>query len=228
MATYDTIIGATGDVCQILENDSTEVVTFLPRAVEMAEQRLAHELDSSCYNTTQIGTFTSHNRTLTRPEDMTTLRYLRIQRQDGDWVALEFKDLGYVIETFPNDTVYDEPVVYGIDTPTTFVVGPAPDIAYPYKLGSRKPLAALATGSGNSNWLTTNAYSLLLIATVTEVVRFVIDDRAGSLLQMYEGKYGELLSFFNEREKRNQRDDFRPRDYKQRNDSGLDPNPKAQ
>lgn len=194
----------------------------------MAEQRLAHELDASCYNIKSTGTITINSRTFTRPEDMTTLRYLRIQRSTGEWVTLEFKDLNYVVEMYPFDNVYGEPEVYSIDTSALFKLGPATDAAYPYELGSRKALTALATGSGNNNWLTTNAYSLLLIATVTEVVRFVIDDRAEGLLAMYEKKYAELLTFYNEREKRNQRDDFRPRDYKQRNNGGLDPDPKGQ
>jgi len=228
LATYDTIIGATGDVAQILENDSTEVVTFIPRAVEMAEQRLANELLASCYNVKTTGTLTINNRALTRPEDMTTLRYLRIQLTTGEWVTLEFKDLNYVVEMFPFDNSYGVPSIYAIDTSTAFKLGPAPDVAYAYELGSRKPLTPLATGIGNNtNWLTTNAYSLLLTATLCEVCRFVIDDRAAGLLQMYEGKYAELLTFFNEREKRNQRDDFRPRDYKQSNTGGLDPEAKA-
>lgn len=211
-----------------MENDSTEVVTFIPRAVEMAEQRLANELLASCYNVKTTGTLTINNRSLTRPEDMTTLRYLRIQRASGEWVTLEFKDLNYVVEMYPFDNVYAEPTVYAVDTSTAFKLGPAPLIANAYELGSRKPLAALATGAGNNtNWLTTNAYSLLLKATITEVCRFVIDDRAEGLLAMYEKQYGELLTFYNEREKRNQRDDFRPRDYKQANTAGLDPDPQA-
>lgn len=221
MATYANLIGSTGDIAQILENASTELVTFIPRGVEMAEQRIYNELQATSFNVVSTGTLTLNTRTLTRPEDITTLRYLRISVA-GAWVFLEKKTPEYVYQTYPSDTTYDTPVCYAEDSATTFVLGPVPSAASAYALGSRKALAALSSGSP-TNWLTTNAYSLLLTATLCECARFIIDDRQDGLVDKYERKYLELLQYYDLREKRQQRDEFRPVGYPQRNNAGQDP-----
>lgn len=221
MATYNTLIGASGDVAQILENASAELVAFLPRAVEMAEQRIFQELQATSFNIITTGSLGVNTRTLTRPEDIITLRYLRISVSSA-WRYLEKKTPEYVYQTYPSDTTYDVPECYAEDSATTFVLGPVPGVAYAYALGTRKALAALSVGSP-ANWLTTNAYSLLLIATVCEATRFIIDDRQEGLLDKYEKKYMELLQYYALREKRQQRDEFRPVDYPQRNSAGQDP-----
>jgi hypothetical protein len=221
MATYANLIGSTGDIAQLLENDSTELVTFIPRGIEMAEQRIYNELQASSFNVVSTGTLTLNGRTLTRPEDITTLRYLRIN-VGGEWVYLEKKTPEHVYQTYPSDTFYDVPKVYAEDSATTFVLGPVPDVAYSYALGSRKALAALSVGSP-TNWLTTNAYSLLLTAAMCECIRFIIDDRQGGLQELYEKKYMELLQYYELREKRQQRDEFRPVGFPQRNNAGQDP-----
>lgn len=218
MADYNNIIGSTGDVAQLLENSSTELVAFLPRAVEIAEQRLANELPAIAFNATTTGSLTSGNYTITRPADITTLRYLRF---DGGR-PLEFIDYTRLIEEYPSTSTTGTPKYYAVDDPSVFTVGPAASSTLTYILGYRKPLTALSVGSP-TNWLTTNAYSLLLTASVCEAVRFIIDDRQGGLLDVYEKKYAELLLYFSEREKRNTRDDFRARPVKQSNDAGQKP-----
>lgn len=218
MADYNNIIGSTGDVAQILENSSTELVTFLPRAVEIAEQRIANELPALAFNTSATGTLTALSNTIARPTDITTLRYLNISG-----VPLEFVDYPRLKEIYPSSATTGAPKLYAIDDPTLFTIGPAAVSSVTWVLGYRKPLAALSVGSP-SNWLTLNAYSLLLTATVCEAVRFIMDDRQNGLMAMYEGKYAELLSYYIDRENRNQRDDFRPRPMNQRTDAGQQTN----
>lgn len=219
MATYDNIIGATGDVAQMLENDSAELVAFLPRAVEIAEQRVYNELPATAFNTGTVGTVSAGVIVISRPADITTLRHLMFQNGSSQWVPLEFMDYQAMREIYPSESTQGFPSTYSVNESDSFSFAPAANGTLSWRLGYRKPLTALATGSpANTNWLTQNAYSLLLTATVVECVRFVIDDRQAGLMQFYESKYAELLTYFSNRETRNLRDDFRARPVKQSND----------
>lgn len=217
MADYNNLIGTSGDVAQMLGNDSAELATFLPRAVEIAEQRIYNELPAVAFNDSTTGVTGLSTTQIARPQDITTLRYLKISN-----APLLFIDYTTFVELYGANTTTGTPVHYTIDTPANYIIGPAASGVMTWVLGYRKPLAALTVGSP-SNWLTTNAYSLLLTATVVEAVRFVIDDRQGGLLDTYERKYGELLAYYSDRETRNSRDDFRVRPMKQSNDKGQKP-----
>lgn len=218
MADYDDIIGSDGDVAQMLENNSDELVTFLPRAVEIAEQRIYNELPAMAFNTGTTGTVAAGDIVIARPSDITTLRHLMFKNTDNEWIPAEFMDYQALREVYPDETEQGFPNSYAINEAASFTFAPAANATISWRLGYRHPLTPLSTGAGASNWLTDNAYSLLLTATVIECVRFVMDDRQNGLLQTYESKYVELLRYFASREDRNLRDDFRPRPIKQSND----------
>lgn len=204
MTTYNQLLS---DISNYMENESAELTAAAPLIVTKAELRVARDLRVQAFETQASGTIMTGDPFFDRPTDLLAPRYMSVT-VSGERRVLQIKDLPYLFEYSPDDSLTGSPVYYAIYDEDTYRIAPVPDADYPYEFGYRRQLAALST-SNQTNYLTVNAYDALQAACLAEAARYVLDDRQASLINIWEGKYQTVVTALNALEQRAERDTYR-------------------
>lgn len=219
MSNYTNLIA---DIPNWLDNESDELSDVISRLITLATHRLSRDLqDHNALDTSTAATLTVSTPTLASlPSDMKEARYLAITLGTGEQKFLEERLFEYIREYWPNSSSSGEPRYYALVNTSTAVLAPTPGSAYPYELGYRKRLAVL-TSAASTNWLTDNAYDLLLAACCLEGAYYLAsvndDPKDASLIDKWRQRYGELLMDVRGERGRRRRDDYGVRIVKPEN-----------
>lgn len=207
MGSYTTLLT---DVPAWLENTDTAFVAQVPTFISNGEARIYREANIPQLETITSGTLSSAITpvgTFTFPSDLIATRYVTIQAS-AQWSGpLPLINLGVGRQMYPSLTSQGEPQVYAVYDATRLIFFPPPDQNYPYELAYRRKLPALSA-SNATNWLTDNAYDLLLAAACCEGVRYTLDDRQEGLTKLWQAKYREALNALNARATAAGQDDY--------------------
>ena len=107
--------------------------------------------------------------------------------------AIEYRDVSYINEYWPTRTSTGTPKYYADWNDDVYIVAPTPSAGLTIEINYRKRFEALSS-SNTTNWLTANAYDLLLYGCLIEAA---IYDKNPQMMQMYEKRYQEALAAVN-------------------------------
>lgn len=182
------------DINSWLQNQSAELTAERDQIIENALTDIARDLPIQPFLTQASGSFvigsqTILRSTLTRPVAIREWSYLNAS---GEYKKLEVRQESYCRTFWPVEATTGDPLYYFVDTANTWRVVPTPQATYTYTLEYvQRPLLDSTT---TTNWLTENAYKLLLNACLVEAAQFVQSvDQRPELLQAAMAEYQKEL-----------------------------------
>lgn len=210
ITSYTTLVSA---IVDYFEDDSLEFKAYIPVAVDLAEQRLSREIDSTHLRTNTNVSCAAAGRLISKPTGYKFAFNLRYNAPSGDIKTLFKTTDSFVEDYWPYGTAsVGCPKYYADYGQTQFVIGPtcsnAGDFLLSY-VGRPTPLSATVS----INVFTSSFSDMLFYSTLIEQAKFA---RQNSMVQTLEGNYQSCLkSVVNE-------------GRRERRDSGLEPsNPQS-
>jgi hypothetical protein len=191
MTSYATLIS---DIQTWTQNQSVELSEERDTIIRLAMEDIVRDLSIQPFLRQTTGSFTVNSQTISRPNDqrLISVRQLRYKTAAGVWVRLDYRQQSFCDAFWPDETVTTaSPSYYFTDVAGAWRVVGTPSVALTYYLEytQRPELDSTTT----TNWLTDNAYALLLAATLRKASMFIQDDRKEGLLAIHSADYTQEL-----------------------------------
>ena len=157
------------------ENYETTFVNNIPVFIRLAEDKILKQVQLNLFRKTQQSALVPNNQYLNVPPDFLA-PYSLAYTKDGEKHYLEFKDVSFVQTYNPDPTTTGDPKYYAQFDNVNFIVGPTPATAHQFQLSYYYAPNSLTTDSGGDNatsWLSINAETTLLYATLVEAGVFM-------------------------------------------------------
>ena len=197
---FTTIVSAIVDE---FEDDSLEFRNFIPKAIDLAEQRLTREVDTvGIKSITTVRTSTGE-RFLDKPSGYRFSYNLSYLNGDGEIVKLDKKTDDYIRDYWNVPTSTSAPSYYSEYDEDTWLIAPTPDGNYNVEVSYHKRPTAITTASP-TNYFTSVMPDALYYATAVEMCRFA---RMFDRIQKYEQNYSRSMTGVNNEGRRQRRDD---------------------
>lgn len=194
MPSYTTLVS---DVQEWAEDDSEEHVAALERIIQLGEMRMfraAPELPCYKVETPLTGVLVVGNPLITLGSTPRRIRSLTVTSSNTEYF-LRKRTESWVKQYWRNPSQTTAiPKYYAIIRPNKLRLAGTPSTALTYSLYYSAPLAALSSGN-LTNWLTDNAYDLLLKCCLAESASFLRMDKA---LAKFEGQIASTVAKFEE------------------------------
>lgn len=200
MTTYNTL---TQDVQDFAEYADVDFVAEIPTFIDRAEKRLTRELDTIGtvqHDTTT--TFTASNAFVSKPAQDIVIKSIFFIASDERQPLIR-RTTEFCNDYWPNRTTTGTPKYWTDYSATQILVVPTPASNNTLDIEYIGRLTALSSGN-QSNWLSTNAYDLLLAATMIEAYNYMKNYTDAIA---WEGKYQALLVSYNNWARIGKRDD---------------------
>lgn len=201
VTSYPTLVSA---VQAYFEDDGTEFKAYIPVAVDLAEQRLTREIDSSHLRLNTNVSCDANGFTVNKPNGYRFGFNLRYVRPDGTIKTLFKSTDSYCEDYWPyGATSVGEPEYYADYSATQFIIAPTCSNAGDFKLsysGRPEPLSQQVS----VNVFTSNFSDMLYYATLIEQAKFA---KNFSVVDRLEANYQICLRDVvneNRRERRDQ------------------------
>lgn len=171
------------DLQNYLQREDSLVTNQIPQFILFAQQRIPREMKILGFREEVTGNFTGNCITtgiMEKPSDWrkTIAFYVGIGTDNNTHSPVYERTYEYIRTIYPviqTGAVPSLPRFYGDADYNHWLVGPAPDQTYPFKIAYYGTLTFL-DNSTSTNWLTINAPDLLLYACLMEAVPFVKSD----------------------------------------------------
>ncbi len=206
--TYSELVQKIRDYTEV---DSTVLTsTIVNGFINDAEFRIYRDVDSDNnrrYATTNLVT---NDRFIDMPADLLVIRSAQIVDSDGTAAAdnrdfLEYRDTSFMSEFNPKGTT-GVPKYYGMWDNDTIVIAPTPNATFEIQLNYILKDAGLSS-TNTQTYLSKYFPNGLLYACLVEAFSFL--KGPNDLLQLYEGKYKQVLEGFSlEQMGRRRRDEY--------------------
>tara|TARA_R110001592_G_scaffold271189_2_gene537695 strand:+ start:936 stop:1589 length:654 start_codon:yes stop_codon:yes gene_type:complete len=206
--TYSELIQKIRDYTEVDANVLTS--TIIDGIINDAEFRIYRDVDSDNnkrYATTNLVT---SNRFISRPAGLLVVRSAQIVDSDGVGASnnrefLEFRDTSFMSEFNPTGAT-GVPKYYGMWDAEKIIVAPTPNATYTIQLNYILKDPGLSA-TNTTTYISQNFPNGLLYACLTEAFSFL--KGPNDLLQLYEGKYKQVLEGFSiEQMGRRRRDEY--------------------
>lgn len=193
----------TSAIVDEFEDDSLEFRSFIPRAIDLAEQRLTREVDTvGIRSITTIRTSTG-KRFLDKPDGYRFSYNLSYVNSDGEIAKLDKKTDDFLRDYWNVPTSTSAPAYYAEYDEDTWLIAPTPNGNYNVEVCYHGRPTAL-TSSNTTNYFTSVMPDALYYATAIEMCRFA---RMFDRIQRYEQEYTRTLTGVNNEGRRQRRDD---------------------
>lgn len=201
ITTYNTLVSA---IQEAAEDVGTELLEFLPVAIDNAENRLARELDTLDLVYTSTITVTASTDTFTKPAGHKVTYHVEYKDPTtGRSKVLRKKTDDYIAEYWQQPTSVGTPKYYSDEDTTTFRIAPCCSAAASVKIrGIRRP--TVLSSSNQSNVFTSSTPDALFHATMIEVAGW---QRNSDLLNYHTQQYISIRDNVNNEGRRQRRDD---------------------
>ena len=206
--TYSELIQKIRDYTEVDANVLTS--TIIDGIINDAEFRIYRDVDSDNnkrYATTNLVT---NDRFISRPAGLLVIRSAQIVDSDGVAASdnrefLEFRDTSFMSEFNPTGAT-GVPKYYGMWDAEKIVVAPTPNATYTIQLNYILKDPGLSA-TNTTTYISQNFPNGLLYACLTEAFSFL--KGPNDLLQLYEGKYKQVVEGFSiEQMGRRRRDEY--------------------
>lgn len=173
-------------VIAVAEDDSAEFDTYFNVALDLAETRLAREVDALGMILTATVTAVSGNSSLTKPSGYKNGQDLwYTNASTGNKVVLKKRTYSYINDYWPVSASVGNPKYYADVDVSTFVVAPTANasIAMTLRYEGRPPVL---TSANTTNYFTDQCVDALFFATLVEMYKFARND---TQMALYEQQY---------------------------------------
>ena len=206
--TYSELLQKIRDYTEVDSNVLTS--TIVDGFIENAEFRILRDVDSDNNRRYATANLVASNRFIDTPDNLLVIRSAQIIDSDGSSQPdnrefLEYRDTSYMSEYNPTGA-NGVPKYYGFWDNNTIVLAPTPDASYTIQLNYILKDAGLSS-TNTVTYLSQNFPNGLLYACLVEAFSFL--KGPNDLLQLYEGKYKQVVEGFSiEQMGRRRRDEY--------------------
>lgn len=180
---YDSLVQAVIDTA---EDDSAEFSSYIPTGLDLAEVRLAREMDTLGLISVVTVTAQSSIATITKPTGYKNGQDLwYVNASTGERVVVKKRTYSYVLDYWPIASSVGNPKYYADVDVSTFILAPTANasIAMTLRYEGRPPVLTTST---STNYFTEQCSDALFFALMVELSRF---SRNTTQEQLYEQQY---------------------------------------
>jgi len=206
--TYAELVQKIRDYTEVDSNVLTS--TIVDGFIENAEFRILRDVDSDNNKRYATANLVATQRFIDTPDNLLVVRSAQIIDSDGSSQPdnrefLEYRDTSYMSEYNPTGST-GVPKYYGMWDQNTIVLAPTPDATYEIQLNYILKDPGLSS-TNTTTYLSQNFPNGLLYACLVEAFSFL--KGPNDLLQLYEGKYKQVVEGFSiEQMGRRRRDEY--------------------
>ena len=206
--TYTELVQKIRDYTEVDSNVLTD--TIVDGFIENAEFRILRDVDSDSNRRYVTAQLVSGNRFIQTPENLLVIRSAQIVDSDGVGASdnrefLEYRDTSYMSEFNPTGAT-GVPKYYSNWDEDHIVVAPTPNATYTIQVNYVLKPNGLSS-SNSTTYLSQQFPNGLLYACLVEAFSFL--KGPNDLLQLYEGKYKQVVEGFSvEQMGRRRRDEY--------------------
>ena len=206
--TYSELIQKIRDYTEVDSNVLTS--TIIDGIINDAEFRIYRDVDSDTNRRYATANLITNDRFIARPAGLLIVRSAQIVDSDGVGASdnrefLEFRDTSFMSEFNPTGAT-GVPKYYGMWDAEKIVVAPTPNATYTIQLNYILKDPGLSA-TNTQTYISQNFPNGLLYACLVEAFSFL--KGPNDLLQLYEGKYKQVLEGFSlEQMGRRRRDEY--------------------
>ena len=206
--TYAELVQKIRDYTEVDSNVLTS--TIVDGIINDAEFRIFRDIDSDNNRRYATANLITSDRFIDRPAGLLIVRSAQIVDSDGSSQPdnrefLEYRDTSYMSEYNPTGAT-GVPKYYGMWDKDTIVLAPTPDATYEIQLNYILKDPGLSA-TNTTTYISQNFPNGLLYACLVEAYSFL--KGPNDLLQLYEGKYKQVLEGFSvEQMGRRRRDEY--------------------
>ena len=206
--TYAELVQKIRDYTEVDSNVLTS--TIVDGFIENAEFRILRDVDSDNNKRYATANLVASNRFIDTPDNLLVIRSAQIIDSDGSSQPdnrefLEYRDTSYMSEYNPTGAA-GVPKYYGFWDNDTIVLAPTPDATYTIQLNYILKDPGLSS-TNTETYLSKVFPNGLLYACLVEAFSFL--KGPNDLLQLYEGKYKQVVEGFSiEQMGRRRRDEY--------------------
>jgi len=206
--TYAELVQKIRDYTEVDSNVLTS--TIVNGFIENAEFRILRDVDSDNNKRYATANLVASNRFIDTPDNLLVIRSAQIIDSDGSSQPdnrefLEYRDTSYMSEYNPTGAT-GVPKYYGFWDNDTIVLAPTPDATYTIQLNYILKDPGLSA-TNTQTYLSKVFPNGLLYACLVEAFSFL--KGPNDLLQLYEGKYKQVVEGFSiEQMGRRRRDEY--------------------
>ena len=206
--TYTELVQKIRDYTEVDANVLTS--TIIDGFIENAEFRILRDVDSDNNRRYATANLITSQRYINTPADLLIIRSAQIIDSDGSSQPnnrdfLQFRDTSFMSEFNPTETT-GVPKYYGYWNESEIIIAPTPDATYEIQLNYILKDPGLSA-TNTTTYISTNFPNGLLYACLTEAFSFL--KGPNDLLQLYEGKYKQVVEGFSiEQMGRRRRDEY--------------------
>ena len=203
--TYAELVQKIRDYTEVDSNVLTS--TIVDGFIENAEFRILRDVDSDNNRRYATANLVASNRFIDTPDDLLVIRSAQIV--DGGSGStrnfLEYRDTSFMSE-YNSTGATGEPKYYSMWDQDTIVLAPIPDSSYKIQLNYILKDPGLSS-TNTTTYISLNFPNGLLYACLVEAFSFL--KGPNDLLQLYEGKYKQVVEGFSiEQMGRRRRDEY--------------------
>lgn len=200
ISNYSTLVSA---VTETAEDDSVEFASYIPTAIDLAEQKLAKEMDTLGLILEANVTVSANTPYVSKPSGFRVPHEVYFTNaSSGRVTLLDKKTKSYILDYWPIPTSVGTPQYYADRDNSQIIVAPTPDTSYVYTFSYAGRPTAL-TSANPTNYFTEYCSDALFYATMVEQCRF---SRNSMLLDKYKVAYTESIQTLVNEARRQRRD----------------------
>jgi hypothetical protein len=199
MADYTYLVN---DIIQNTENDGTEFLSYIPKIVNRAEERLTKSLDDYGLVTLSSITLTSGTNVFTLPTGTRVIKNLFIE-DGGSKINLLPRTDEFINDYWPVSASTGTPKYYSRQTNTQIYFAPTASTTYSGRLVHTARPTTL-TSATPSNYFSEFCYDALFYACMIEAANFM---KNFSATQLFEQQYASAIEALRNQARRTRRDD---------------------
>jgi hypothetical protein len=206
--TYSELVQKIRDYTEVDSNVLTD--SIVNGFIENAEWRIFRDVDSDNNKRYATANLITNQRFIDTPSDLLIVRSAQIVDSDGVGQAnnrdfLEFRDTSFMSEFNPAEST-GVPKYYGMWDKDTIVIAPTPNATYTIQLNYILKDPGLSS-TNTQTYISEYFPNGLLYACLVEAYSFL--KGPNDLLQLYEGKYKQVVEGFSiEQMGRRRRDEY--------------------
>ena len=200
MGTYITLVD---DLIAACENTSAEFLSYIPKMVDRAEERLVKDLDDSGLTIYTALTVQVNVNQVTLPINTRIVKNINIV-SNGSKINLLMRTDEFINDYWPVSASVAQPKYYARRDNTTVLIAPTPVSTYSGEVVSVIKPDTL-TSIAPTNYFTDFAYDLLWNASMVEAMMFQKDYPT---MAVFQNTYKELLDLQRNQARRTRRDDM--------------------
>ena len=200
--TYTTLRNMIADSA---ENEEDSFTDNLDNFIDIASQRIAHELDNYGLVEYAYTSVTASTAFVAKPSTTLIVKSLSYQDSNNDWHNLTLKTDEYLAEYWPSRTDAGTPKYWAQRDGDTLQIAPTFTSVTRVEMSFVRQPPAL-TSAAPSNWITEKASWSLYYAAMVEACMYMKEYQAAG---QWEQKYQQSIQMLRETGRRERRDDNR-------------------